>query len=316
MTINERIIFERILCPIDLTPESDESLRYGIALAKAYGAELSVINCVESLAVSSSLDREHIKSLVDTAVRSHLRLPSSAGFSWESLIVNGDPKTCISQEAAERRIDLIVMRSRRRPYAAALLGSTAESVCRIAPCPVMITHPREHDWVGASTNEVGLQRVLVAYDFSSDSELALSYGLSLAQEYQAEIHLLHVLPSGLARSVTPQVAFDRQLAESRFGHAPSELNVASRLKDAVPRETSAWCDVKQAVREGQPYREVLSYADEENIDLICMGASGAGFGMRALFGSNADRVLRQAPCPVLIARPLRPAIARLTTPSG
>jgi nucleotide-binding universal stress UspA family protein len=38
-----------------------------------------------------------------------------------------------------------------------------------------------------------------------------------------------------------------------------------------------------------------------------MGTHGAGFGMWALFGSNADRVLRQAPCPVLVARPLRPA---------
>jgi hypothetical protein len=38
-----------------------------------------------------------------------------------------------------------------------------------------------------------------------------------------------------------------------------------------------------------------------------MGTRGAGFGMRALFGSNVDRVLRQAPCPVLIASPLRPA---------
>jgi nucleotide-binding universal stress UspA family protein len=80
----------------------------------------------------------------------------------------------------------------------------------------------------------------------------------------------------------------------------------------VPIETRMWCEVKQAVREGQPYREVLSYADEQNVDLICMGASGTGFGMRALFGSNADRVLRQAPCPVLIARPLRPAIAAIT----
>lgn len=73
-----------------------------------------------------------------------------------------------------------------------------------------------------------------------------------------------------------------------------------------------WCEVKQAVREGHPYREVLSYADEHNIDLICMGASGTGFGMRALFGSNADRVLRQAPCPVIIARPLRPAFTAST----
>ena len=45
------------------------------------------------------------------------------------------------------------------------------------------------------------------------------------------------------------------------------------------------------------------------MDLRRMGVSGTGFGMRALFGSNADRVLRQAPCPVLIARPLRPELA-------
>jgi len=70
--------------------------------------------------------------------------------------------------------------------------------------------------------------------------------------------------------------------------------------------------VKQAVRDVHPYREVLAYADEHNIDLICMGASGTGFGMRALFGSNADRVLRQSPCPLLIARPLKPALATST----
>jgi nucleotide-binding universal stress UspA family protein len=318
MIINERIIFKRILCPIDLTPESDESLRYGIALAKAYGAKLSVINCVDGDAVDSVGERKQIEEQLDTAVRKHLRLPVLADFTWESLVVTGDPKTTIAQEAAERRIDLIVMRSRRRPYAAALLGSMAESVCRTAPCPVMITHPREQDWAGVTTNEIGLQRVLVAYDFSSDSELALAYGLSLAQEYQAEIHVLHVLPTRPSRSVSPQIAFARALAESGFLDASSRfdassglLDASSRLKDAVPAETSVWCEVKQAVREGHPYREVLVYADEQNIDLICIGASGAGFGMRALFGSNADRVLRQAPCPVLIARPLKPALTKL-----
>lgn len=53
------------------------------------------------------------------------------------------------------------------------------------------------------------------------------------------------------------------------------------------------------------YREVLTYAEEQEIDLICMGVRGVGFDLRALFGSNTDRVLRQAPCPVLIARPLK-----------
>lgn len=301
MTTNKRILFERILCPIDLTLESDESLRYGIALAKSYGARLFVINCLDSNLVSRSAERQHIKELLDTAVRQHVRLPATQDFTWKSMLVDGDPKTAIAQEAAAQRIDLIVMRSRRRPYAAQLLGSTAESICRTAPCPVMITHPRERNWAGATTNEIGLQSVLVAYDFSSDSELALSYGLSLAQEYQAEVHLLHVLPARLFKPVVPEIAF-LPGADSGFQEA------ARRLQDTVPPETRMWCKIKHAVREGHPYREVLAYADAQNIDLICMGASGTGFGIHALFGSNADRVLRQAPCPVLIARPLKPML--------
>jgi hypothetical protein len=62
------------------------------------------------------------------------------------------------------------------------------------------------------------------------------------------------------------------------------------------------------VRWGKPYQEVLAYAREQEIDLICLGAKGKNFSMGALFGSNTDRVLRQAPCPVLVARPLRPAV--------
>src|SRR5262249_42717164 len=198
MVINERINFERILCPLDLNSESGESLRYGIALAKAYSATLLLINCMNGHSIDRDGERERIKALLDEAVRNHLGLPVSADLSWESLVVAGDPKTAIAHEAAERRVDLIVMQSRRRPYAAALLGSTAESVCRTAPCPVMVTHPFEQNrsepesggrvWAGLTTNDIDLQRVLVAYDFSSDSELALSYGVSLAQEYQAQLH--------------------------------------------------------------------------------------------------------------------------------
>jgi len=303
--INERIAFQHILCPIDLTPESDEALRYAIALAKAYGSKLLVVNCTDSYAVGGVSQRSRLMSVLDTAVRKHLRIPTSQEFDWKVVLVDGDPKDAITQEAAECSVDLIVMRSRRRPYAAALLGSTAETVCRTAPCPVLVTHPLEQDWAGKTTNEVGLQRVLVAYDFSNDSELALSYGLSLAQEYQAELHLLHVLPSRLSKSPAPELAF-LPTGDNGFQEAALKLNAA------IPSETREWCVVKQAVRDGHPYREVLAYAEEQGIDLICMGASGTGFGMRALFGSNSDRVLRQAPCPILIARPLRPAFLSQT----
>ena len=53
----------------------------------------------------------------------------------------------------------------------------------------------------------------------------------------------------------------------------------------------------------RPYGKIVSYASEKEIDLICIGAHGKGFQFRTLFGSNADRVLRQSPCPVLVVRP-------------
>lgn len=301
MIINERKNFKRILCPIGLTPDSDEALRYAIALAKAYRAKLFVLHCVGVYVVGSLTERCHIEESLKDLIAKHMCLPA-APLETEVVVIEGDPSVVIAREAAELRIDLIVMRSRRRPHAAALLGSTTETVCRTAPCPVLITHADEQEWAGMTTNEVGLRRVLVAHDFSSDSELALSYGLSLAQEYQAELNLLHVLPVR-ARSEAPEIAKLPASANTAFDEA------ASRLRRALPEETYMWCEVKQAVREGHPYREVLDYAEEQKVDLICMGASGSGFGLHALFGSNADRVLRQAPCPILIARPLKPMMA-------
>jgi nucleotide-binding universal stress UspA family protein len=182
------------------------------------------------------------------------------------------------------------------------MGSIAESVCRIAPCPTLVTHADEREWAGSTSNSLDLKRVLVAYDFSSDSELALSYGLSFAQQHRAELHILHVVPSR-PKEITPEISLLPLVSESAF------CRMVAALKTAVPHvQVGGWL-VRHAVREGQPYREVLAYAEDQDIELICMGASGTGFGMRALFGSNADRVLRQAPCPILIARPLKPAVA-------
>lgn len=68
---------------------------------------------------------------------------------------------------------------------------------------------------------------------------------------------------------------------------------------------SLLCSVTHVVREGnKPYREIASYASEKDIDLICIGAHGKGFQFGPLFGSNADRLLRESPCPVLVVRPL------------
>jgi nucleotide-binding universal stress UspA family protein len=290
------ITIERILCPTDLSAESDKAFRYAVALARAYEAKLFICHCLEAPQLSDESGRQQIKQLFAETIKEHVPPDAVKTLDWEGIVLEGEPDLMVPREAAERRVDLIVMRSRRRPYAAALLGSTAEAICRTAPCPVLVTHPREREWVSGATGDITLKRVLVAHDFSDDSELALSLGLSIAQEYQSEVHLIHVLPAAVTEHSWMTAG-----TESAFHQA------ARRLQTAVPAEARLWCEVKQAVREGPPYREVLAYAEEQDIDLICMGGRGLGFGGRALFGSNVDRVLRQAPCPVLVARPLKPA---------
>jgi nucleotide-binding universal stress UspA family protein len=253
------IDIKRILCPTDLSPHAEHALRYAVALSRAQEAELLMVHCVDVDDVGEEIIRQ----------------------------------------AQTEAVDLIVMRSRRRPHRAAILGSTAESVCRNAPCSVLVMHDDERNRVGEDFR-INLKRILVAYDFSDYAELALRYGMALAQEHQAELHLLHVLPP---RSVSePEIAWSQNTNDSPY-HA-----AARRLQRVVPAEVHLWCKVKNVVSEGHPYREILSYAEKNEIDLISVGAHGAGFGMRALFGSNVDRVLRQSPCPVLVARPLRPLI--------
>jgi len=289
---------QRILCPTDLTTESDEALRYAVALSSAYNAKLFVLYCRErGVNNNGRAEGGETTPLFIASLAPNLGLKSFSELNWEGLVAENvdDVGNTIVREAAKHEVDLIVMRSRRRPRAAALLGSTAETVSRTAPCSVLVTHPQEREWVSFSTGEVDLNRILVAHDFSADSELALRYGVSLAQEYQAELHLLHVLSK--EERDQPEVAWAQ--AGSKSGYK----NAALQLQAAVPKEAFLWCKVVNSVSCGNAYQEVLSYAKEHDIDLICMGASGTRIILGVLFGSNTNRVLREAPCPVLVARP-------------
>ncbi|HEX6732340.1 MAG TPA: universal stress protein [Pyrinomonadaceae bacterium] len=294
---------ERILCPTDLSAESDEALRYAVALARAYNAKLLLLYCPEIKSAKAPIENRHLSVDItcsfEQALIPHLGLAQLCDLKWEALAIENvrDVGETITHQAKAQCADLIVMRSRRRPHAAILLGSTAQKVSRTAPCPVLVTHPNEVEWVSFSTGEIDLRRVLIAHDFSSDSELALQYGCSLAEEYQAEVHVLHILDSSGPKE--PELAWSASSSGSAYAF------VASKLQRAIPKEAFLWCNVVNSVRSGKVYEEVLAYAKAQAIDLICMGASGSDWKLSKLFGSNVDRVLRQAPCPVLVARPTR-----------
>ena len=290
---------ERILCPTDLSTESDEALRYAVALTRMYEAKLFLLHCAEDDSLPEEKDEEKLQKRMNRlfveSLVPNLGLANVNELDWQGLIRNKvyDVGAAIVREAMMQKIDLIVMRSRRRPHAAILLGSTAETVCQTAPCPVLVTHPIEREWVGMSSGEIDLNRVLIAHDFSRDSDAAMDLGISLAQEHQAEVHLLHVLDTD--GNEEPELAW----SSSSSGNAYTFT--ARKLQETLPKEVCLWCKFVDVVRCGKVYEEILNYATEHEIDLICMGVSGRDRRLDTLMGSNVDRVLREAPCPVLIA---------------
>jgi len=293
--MNKILNFERILCPVAQSHESDEGLRYAILIARSYGARLSVLTCNDG---SSPGDEtvEAMRTGIKRAIEhSFVSFPGSADavrLDWDLMVVSHNrPDEAINREAASQNVDLIVMGSRRRSGpSVVVLGSTAEAVCRTAPCSVLVTR------LAKTNGNLELKKLLVATDFSRHSELALQYGLSLAQEYQSELHLLHVITDG--KSSEAEISWTSQDTEGPY-HA-----AARRLHGSVPAEVHLWSNVTHAVREGKTYRGIVSYAVEKDIDLICIGAHGQGLTLGTLFGTNTDRVLRQAPCPVLVTRPV------------
>jgi nucleotide-binding universal stress UspA family protein len=290
------IKIDRILCPTDLSTESDEALRYAVALARAYGARLFLLHCSgDEHAADGNGETPNLDPLFTASIAPHLGLATMSELDWHGLVRTNVEHIgrAIVREAMVQDVDLIVMRSRRRPRASVLLGSTAETVCRNARCPVLVTHPREREWVSLSSGEIDLNRILIAHDFSRDSEIAMNYGLSLAQEYQAEAHVLHVLAT--AGHSEPELAW------SSGGDDGAYRFTAQKLQQAIPREVHLWCRFINVIRCGKVHEEILRYAAEHELDLICMGFSGSDWAMGKLLGSTVDRVLREAPCPVLVA---------------
>lgn len=275
--------YRRILCPVDLSQELDQGLNYAVRLASIYGAELFILHCQEAL---PTYFLEFTKEYLENSILQHADLAGLSAVDWHGLVTVGNPIDAIPAEATALKADLIVINSKRAAVAAEIVGSTAQAVCHTAPCPVLVIRTDYHS--SAAPDSTGrFKRILVAYDFSHYSELALAHALSLAKEFHADLHILHALK-------------DYETAESLPDLARVEMLTERLIEMGTSRDWKGSLICKVTI--GSAYEKILDYAANNSIDLICLGAHGEDFGRWSLFGSNADRVMLQSHCPILIVR--------------
>ena len=213
----------------------------------------------------------------------------------EVQVRHGSPAVEILEAADEQSPDLLVLGAGGRgAIARFLIGSVADRVARHAACPVLIARPLRNQ----------LQRLVVGIDGSPGAARAVETLQRLPLPEGSEIRLVAVLPSledlMLTSRWLPLPLMGRQDAEAVLGSLRQAAQES--LTRQVPALEAAGRRAVTEVRRGDPAVTLIQTAEDEEADLIVTGAQGHDVVERFLMGSVSDKVLRYAPCSVLIAK--------------
>ena len=295
------VTVNRILCPVDLSEFSRDALHHAQALAKWYEAKVTVFHVYSApqplLPVTGMPGNVSLLPPVQPdEVAEHVRRfcvssLGDTGESVESVVREGNPTKEIVLLAEQLPADLLVVGTHGRSgFERLFLGSVTEKVLRSTRVPVMTVPPPVKQ-----PGPAPYKTILCPLEFSDASTRALHYALSLAQEADARLILLHVVESLLGEAGAAEMG---HLSVGEY-HRFLEDDAMTRLKSAVPEQARVWCAPEERVTRGRAYREILKVAGDEGVELIVMGVSGKGALDRLVFGSTTHHVIREAACPVL-----------------
>ncbi len=141
------------------------------------------------------------------------------------------------------------------------------------------------------------EKILIATDFSENSEYAFDYALTLAKQFNGELTVMHVInePVDLRGFYVPHISFEQLEKEIEEGAVKMmETFCGAKLGD--------FTNYKTAIVSGIPYEEIIRKAEEINASLLVVGTHGRTGLDHLIFGSTAERVVRSASCPVLTIR--------------
>jgi len=293
------ITMSRILCPVDFSEHSAHAVAHAVAMTRWYEARLTMLYVwinqgaadLPPLVLGDD-ERAHILEDMGRLAGPH------QGVSIDFLVREAaDVHQEILDQTDALGADLLVLGSHGRTgVQRLLLGSVTEKLLRRGMCPLMVV-PRGAPGIDPA-ELVRFERILCPVDFSEASLNALTYAMSIAQESDADLTVMHAIevPPELSEYMPPA---DFNLDAIRAAAVATSLE---RLRDLIPDSVRTFCTVETTVVEGAAYRQVLHVAAERHSDLIVMGVRGRGALDVLVFGSNTARVTRAATCPVLVLR--------------
>jgi nucleotide-binding universal stress UspA family protein len=288
--------FQKILCPVDFFKPSTHAFNYALKLAANYGAGVHALHVVAPVipaAYGAPFSVEELTTgLEKESERLLKKLKSGAeksGVSVTTEVRMGDIDLEIRHAVESQKADLVVMGTHgRRGFERLVMGSVAERMIRHCPVPLITVGPGRK---GAAPPDI--RRILITTDFSEGTRNAMDYGLSIAQECQAKVTLLHVIHD-LAADPTAK------------HHEELFRNIQIEMQKLIPEDALNWCEVETRIEAGLPYQVISEFVQSGKFDLLVMNIHGKNMLDRVLVGSTAERTVRAASetCPILLIPPL------------
>ena len=276
--------FKRILTPVDLGHSSIAPLHYTALLARQYDAQVTLLYADELAAQFATFDAARIEATGEPEaeakkIEQSLRdftLAQAPGLDSPAIVVKPDhPVNAIVRTAREIDADLIVMGTHgRRGWRRALVGSVADGVVRAASQPVLVV-PEWHD---GRKHPEQIARIVCPVNFTEAARDAVTCAASLANNFNAELILVHVVETG-AEADAPE------MREFLLNWLSSDIH--------------ARCSLRALVLRGGPAERVLDCIEDVGADLLVIGAQVKWLRTVSVIGTTSERLLRFSPVPVL-----------------
>jgi nucleotide-binding universal stress UspA family protein len=297
---------KNILFPTDYSKCAAQALEHALYLAKHCRAKLHIVhatvlrqddprNSANHSSDSNEL-RERLSKIVMEEIDPDLKIYIQ-GFNDEAIrmeeLMGFSAAELIVQYANTRNIDLIVMGTHgRRGLGYMFLGSIAQEVVRVAPCPVYTVRESVKPQ-SAKKKEV----ILSPVDFSDHSRAAISMAREAADMYGSKLELLHVIENKLYSAYNV-------FGEKTMLKLQQDIINQCRKKMRVTLDESTGPGVRAEFKivTGHVVSEILEYARCNSVDLIAIATHGVTGLKNFLLGGVAEKVIRRAPCPVLTIR--------------
>lgn len=274
-------LLQHILVATDFTASADRALEAAIMLAKPFNSRISLLHVISGDNLSDKMGAFIEKSIQDQLEKRAIKIKSAHQSVGNLMIEKGVPFERIIYVAQEKDVNVVVAGAGdNKDNENFKLGTTVQKLVRKNQIPL---------WVVKNEEIHPLRKIICPVDFSDAAKRALQNAINLAENFNAELNIVHVY-------------IPVHVASARFQNDTKEENDKRReeqkleLMEFVAQFNLDRVKSSITLLQGEPYVEILKETRAGGYDLLLMGTTGKTLLSKLLMGSVTEKVTREIPC--------------------